>query len=103
MRCIGSRDGAEERHLLARPVNDCLSITLHALPGAARGGRERRDLEAGAMLVHVDRMDEVGLLVPPPDAHVPGLEYLPQLVADEVDDLLEIELGGNPLLDAVDG
>ena len=32
----------------------------------------------------------------------PVLEHLAQLVADEVDDRLEVELGGHALLDAVD-
>ena len=36
------------------------------------------------------------------DADVAGVEHLAQLVADQVDDRLEIELGGHALLDAVD-
>ena len=47
-------------------------------------------------------MNKVRLRVVPADAHVAGLEYFAQLVADEVDDRLEVELGGHALLDAVD-
>jgi len=38
----------------------------------------------------------------PADGHVAGLEYFAQLVADQIDDGLEIELRGDSLLDAVD-
>ena len=54
------------------------------------------------MLVFVEIVDRVGLRVVPADADVVGLEHLAQLVADEVDDRLEVELGRHPLLDAVD-
>ena len=40
--------------------------------------------------------------VVPADADLAGLEHLAQLVADQVDDGLEVELGGHALLDAVD-
>ena len=36
------------------------------------------------------------------DTHVAGVEHVAELVADEIDDGLEIELRGHPLLDAVD-
>ncbi len=42
------------------------------------------------------------LRVVPADADVAGLEDLAQLVADQVDDRLEVELGRHPFLDAVD-
>ena len=54
------------------------------------------------MLVCVQVVNEVGLRVVPADADVAGVEDLAQLVADEVDDRLEVELGGHAFLDAVD-
>ena len=54
------------------------------------------------MLVAIERVHLVGRLVQPPDLHVAGPEHLAQLVADEVDDGLEVELGRHALLDAVD-
>ena len=44
----------------------------------------------------------IGARIVPADADVAGLEHLAQLVADQIDDRLEIELRGHPLLDAVD-
>jgi hypothetical protein len=38
----------------------------------------------------------------PANADLLGAEHFAQLVADQVDDCLEVELGGNALLDAVD-
>ena len=38
----------------------------------------------------------------PADADVVGLQHLAQLVADQVDDGLEVERAGDALLDAVD-
>ena len=52
------------------------------------------------VLVHV--MDKIGLCVVPADADVAGVEHLAQLVADQIDDGLEVELGRHALLDAVD-
>ena len=61
-----------------------------------------RDGEAYAVLVLVQEMDFARLVIDPADADVVGLQNLPQLVADEVDDALEVERAGHPLLDAVD-
>ena len=47
-------------------------------------------------------MNKVRLRVVPADAHIAGPEYFAQLVADEVDNGLELELGRHALLDAVD-
>ena len=54
------------------------------------------------MLVIVQLVEEVGFRVVPRNADVAGLENLAHLVADQVDDRLEVELGGHALLDAVD-
>ena len=42
------------------------------------------------------------IVVVPADADVVGVEDVAQLVADQVDDRLEVELGGHALLDRVD-
>ena len=57
---------------------------------------------AHAVLEDVARVPLPALGVPPADADVAGGEHLAQLVADEVDDRLQLELGGHALLDAVD-
>ena len=54
------------------------------------------------MLVGVEDVQDARLPSHPADAHVAGVEHLAQLVADEVDDGLEVELRGHALLDAVD-
>ena len=41
-------------------------------------------------------------MVVPPYAEVRRIEYFAQLIADQVDDCLEIQLGGEPLLDRID-
>ncbi len=54
------------------------------------------------MLERIEEVDLVRFLVPPTDTDIAGAEHLAQLVADEIDDGLEVELGRHPLLDAVD-
>ena len=54
------------------------------------------------MFVRVEVVDQSGLPIHPSDVDIVALQHLAQLVAHEVDDCLEVELGGNALLDAVD-
>ena len=54
------------------------------------------------MLDAVQNLGAVGLGVPPADAQILAAEHLAQLVADPVDDALEVEPGRHALLDAVD-
>ncbi len=54
------------------------------------------------MFVLVQIVDEVGLFIVPTNAEIGRIEDFAQLVADQVDDRLEIQLGGEPLLDRVD-
>ena len=54
------------------------------------------------MLVHVKVVHPIAPLVQPVDADVAGLEQFAQLVADEIDDFPEVQLGGEPALDGVD-
>ncbi len=54
------------------------------------------------MLVFVEVLNLMVLRIVPANADVVGLQNLAQLVADEVDDRLEVELGGHSFLDAVD-
>ena len=54
------------------------------------------------MLVLVQEVDFARLVVDPADADVVALQHLAQLVADEVDDALEVQRAGHALLDAVD-
>ena len=72
------------------------------LPCAARcrrgGGHDLPD----AVLVLIQVVKQVCRRIVPADADVAGAEHFAQLVADEVDDRLEVELGGDALLDAVD-
>ena len=54
------------------------------------------------MLVFVKIVKQIRLFVVPADAKVRRGEDFPELVADEVDDVLEIQFGGEPLLDRID-
>jgi len=54
------------------------------------------------VLEFVQVVDDALLVVEPPDAELARFQHLAQLVADKIDDRLEIELGGHTLLDAVD-
>ena len=53
------------------------------------------------MLVRVEDMGELCFFVVPADAEIRRVKHFAQLVADEVDDCLEVELGGQSLLDRV--
>ncbi len=63
---------------------------------------DRRQLQPFAVLVAVKELETVVGFVEPADADVPDAQHLPQLVAHQVDDRLEIQLLGHALLDAVD-
>src|SRR5215468_4479166 len=54
------------------------------------------------MLVLVQVVHEARFVFVPADADVAGMEYLAQLVADEINGGLEVELRRHSLLDAVD-
>ncbi len=54
------------------------------------------------MLVLIEIVDSLLRFVEPADPDLSCLQYFAQLVADEVDDRLEVQLGGDALLDAVD-
>ena len=54
------------------------------------------------MFVLIEVVHESGVGVVPSNADVTGMEHVPQLVADEIDDGLEVQLLGHALLDAVD-
>ena len=54
------------------------------------------------MLVLIQKMKQLSLRVVPAVANVTRLEDLAQFVANQVDDRLEVELGGHALLNAVD-
>ena len=107
------------RSVGARSTSRCPSATCSArvlpatqrlAPCSSRVGRAARprpdargSAQAHAVLVRVEDVAPCrSSLVPPADADVAGVEHLAQLVADEVDDGLEVELGGHALLDAVD-
>ena len=47
-------------------------------------------------------MKQIGLLVIPGDAEIGSIENFAQLVADQVDNRLEVQLRSEPLLDRVD-
>ena len=88
--------GARVRHPRRASANDFGD-------GPARVERPRlRQRQRPVVLVTVEHLDHVGLVVPPGDVHVADAEDLAQLVADEVDHRLQVELGGNPLLDRID-
>ena len=71
-------------------------------PGQPDPERERLDRKALAVLEVIRHGDQVGHLVVERHAHVARVEDLGDLVPDQVDDCLEVELGREPLLHAVD-
>ncbi len=54
------------------------------------------------MLVDVQHMNQIAFFVEPADGEVRRSENLAQLVADEIDDRLEIQSRGEAALDRVD-
>jgi hypothetical protein len=63
---------------------------------------QRAEVAAHPVLVGVEDAAHPVRVVAPRDHHVAGREHLAQLVADQVDDALEVERAGHALLDAVD-
>ena len=55
-----------------------------------------------AVVDHIGVRPHIACAIEQRDAHDVGGEHLAQLVADEVDDALQLEVAGEPLLDAVD-
>ena len=70
-----------------------------ALPGRKRTGG---GLSRTSCSYDIRHLDLVALAVPPEDGQVAHAEDRAKLVADQVDDREEVELGDQPLLDAVD-
>src|SRR4030095_8455360 len=101
---VGTRDGSEsERRVLGTAVrNNWLARLQQLEPGAARRGRRGRHAEPHPVLVCVQLVIEVRFRVVPANADVAGVEDLAQLVADQVDNGLEVELGRHSLLNAID-
>ena len=105
VRPIGARRQAEaDTGLLGAGVRDAglaaAQDPCDRLVGLQRSSRWQRQRQA--VLVAVQRLDPIGLVVPPHDAQVAGGEHLAQLVAHQFDDGLELQLGRHALLDAVD-
>ena len=98
----GNVDDAHRRHF--DPVVDDQRLALgdDPEPRSARRRPRRRQREPHAVLVLVEVMQQAGVGVIPADADLAGPEHLAQLVADQVDDGLEVEFGRDALLDAVD-
>jgi hypothetical protein len=96
------RNQAERTRLGRRVDDDRLARLQHRLPRAALDRRVRRRVDPLAVLVFVEKAHQPGLLVPPADADVAHAEDLAQLVADDVDDGLEVELRADAALDRMD-
>ena len=88
--------------LVQRPDDERTSGALNQLEKAARNRWNRWQLEANAVLVHIQEMHDVVRAIEPLDADVVRLEQHPQLVADEVDDRLERQPRSDSVLDGVD-
>ena len=85
------------------------AIARKHAPAAIKNGRgpqgDHRDgfnRKPFAVLEVVRHRHHVGLLVVERDGHAVGGKYLGDLVADQVDDRLEVQLRRQPLLHAVD-
>jgi hypothetical protein len=97
-----NRDQAERTRLGRCVHDDRLARLQHRLPRAALDRRVGGRVDPLAVLVFVEKAHQPGLLVPPADADVAHAEDLAQLVADDVDDGLEVELGADAALDRMD-
>ena len=62
----------------------------------------RRNRQPLAVLIRVQIVAQVGAFVIPIDAEVGRVEHFAQLVADQIDDRLEVELSSQTLLDRID-
>ena len=89
-------------HLALAVRDDRLARDLHRRHAPCGDGATGARPQSLATPDDVELVDQVGLRVVPADADVVARKHLAQLVADDVDDRLEVELGGHPLLDAVD-
>ena len=96
---VGARQDVEARRLVLGGRAD--DPRRAALEGAFEQ-RPRRNREAHAVFELVKEVDFPRLVVEPADADVVALQHFAQLVADQVDDPLEVERAGHALLDAVD-
>src|SRR5205085_7917370 len=68
----------------------------------ARRWRSRLNARSFAVFVAVEVVKEACLLLVPIDAKVRGRKDLPELIANQVDDRLEVQLRGEALLNGVD-
>src|SRR3989442_376229 len=75
---------------------------LHARARAAIANGMRFGMNSSPALELVEILDELGLRIAPADTNVLGAQDLAQLIADQVDDALEVERPGHALLNAVD-
>ena len=102
MTLVGAWEGPHALcHLCGATVHDKRQTGLHQFQMMC-SGRRGRGAESYPVLVLVHVVNQIGLGVVPANADVAGLEYFAQLVADEVNDRLEVELGSHALLDTVD-
>jgi len=101
---IGARQCAcpEGGRVGAISENDRLPRAQDLRPGSAYEGLPGLHTLPVSMFVLVQVVHETGLSLVPADADVAGVEDFAQLAADQIDDGLEVELLGHPLLDAVD-
>ena len=97
-----NRADAKRRTFGARSYDQRLPI-LQRLPNWTVGEqRSWRRVDAHAVFVLIEVLDKTRGWVAPANADVVSREDFAQLVPDEIDDALEVELGGDTLLDAID-
>ena len=77
-------------------------VCRRSLRSRFSGTRARRTIDSACRARRCRGNGRGWSAVVPADADVAGVEYVAQLVADQVDDRLEVQLGGHALLDAVD-
>src|SRR5205823_15007194 len=104
MTLVGARhDLSSQRCLFGAAVRNKRLARLHySEKKATWHGSPGLRHKTHTMFVFVEEVRQIGLRVVPSDADDAGVEHLTQLVPDQVDDRLEVELGGHALLDAVD-
>ena len=88
-------DAAFELLLDAADQHRPVVLAVEAVLRGARRERAHVRRQSRAVLAGIEVAHRGGSVVPPADAHVFGGEHLAQLVADDVDDRLEVELGAH--------
>ena len=92
--CISFRGRSKNNRLVRSGHPDKRAIR------ARRPGWHLR--QSFTVFVNIQSVNEVGLFIIPVDLQIAGIQHLAQFIAHQIHDGLEVQLGRQALLDAVD-